>query len=85
MAMPEKLVQIKLEHLIAWCDEHDKLDWLEKTASQTVEKDGKEVPISYIQVRKAWAQEFAPELLKKKSKKKSPTMLDKIKSYRAKK
>lgn len=84
MTMPEKLVQIKLEHILDWCQEHDELDWLEKTASKTVEKDGVEKPISYIEVRKAWAQKFMPELLQKKSKKKAPTMLEKIKKYKAK-
>ena len=84
MAMPEKLVQIKLDDVMKWCEEHDELDWLEKEASKVVVKDGVEKPITYIELRKAWAQKFMPELLKKKSKKKAPTMLEKIRKYKAK-
>jgi len=84
MAMPEKLVQIKLEDIMKWCKENNALDWLEEEASKTVMKDGVEKPITYIEVRKAWAQKYRPDLLQKKSKKKSPTMLDKIKKFKAK-
>lgn len=84
MAMPDKLVQIKLEHIMDWCADNNALDWLEAKASETVVKDGVEKPITYVEVRKAWAQKYRPDLLQKKSKKKSPTMLDRIKKYKAK-
>lgn len=84
MTLPEKLVSVKLDHILQWCEENDQLDWLEKEASKTVKKDGEEKPIAYIELRRRWAEKFQPDYLKKKSKKKAPTMLEKIKRYRSK-
>lgn len=78
MKMPEKVAQIKLEHLMKWAEENDQVDWLVEEVQKTKMKNGEEVPITYIEVRQHWVEQFAPEMRQKKKQKKQPTMRDKV-------
>lgn len=78
MEMPAKVAQIKAADLIAHAQENGNVKWLKKKAAQ-IQKEEKNNMKAFAQLRKAYLQEFIPELLeKKKTTKKGKSLFDKI-------
>lgn len=78
MEMPEKVAKIKAEDLIAHAKENGHVKWLKKKASE-IEKEESNPMKAFFQLRKAYLQEFLPEMLeKKKTAKKGKSLFAKI-------
>ena len=78
MAMPEKVAQIKLEHIMEHAKKNGNVKWLKAKAAEIQEKESNPMK-AFFQLRKAYLAEFLPNLLqKKKSGKKAKSMFDKI-------
>ena len=78
MEMPKKVAQIKAEDIINHAKENGNVVWLKKTAAK-IQKNEPNNMKAFAQLRKAYLQEFIPELLeKKKTTKKGKSLFDKI-------
>lgn len=61
---------MKIEHIIEWCKEHNEVEWLKETAAKTFVKDGKERRISFIELKIEFTRKFMPEIAPKTKEKK---------------
>ena len=78
MEFPEKMAQIKLEHIMQHAKKNGNVKWLKRRASAIQEKETNPMK-AFFQLRKAYLSEFAPEVMaKKKPSKKGKSMFDKI-------
>lgn len=78
MKLPEKVAQIKSDDLIAHAKENGNVKWL-KAKAEEIAKQNLSNMKAYAALRKAYLQEFVPELLqKKKTAKKGKTLFDRI-------
>lgn len=78
MELPKKVAQIKADDLMAHAKENGNVKWLKNKAAE-IAGQGLSNMKAYAALRKAYLQEFVPELLeKKKSGKKAKTLFDRI-------
>ena len=78
MKLPEKVAQIKAEDLMAHARENGNVKWLKAKAAEIASQNLSNMK-AYAALRKAYLQEFVPELLaKKKAAKKGKTLFDRI-------
>ena len=69
---------MKVEDIIAWCQENKQVDWLKETAAKVYKnEDGKERRISFIELKLEFVKKFMPEIAPKAQAKK-PSMYDLI-------
>ena len=78
MKLPEKMMQIKSDDLIRHAKENGNVKWLKAKAAESASQNLSNMK-AYAALRKAYLQEFVPELLeKKKAAKKGKTLFEKI-------
>ena len=78
MKLPEKVAQIKAEDLMKHAKENGNVKWLKAKAAEIASQNLSNMK-AYAALRKAYLQEFVPELLeKKKAAKKGKTLFEKI-------
>ena len=76
--MPEKVAQIKAEDIMAHAKANGNVKWLKKKAAEIAKVEQNSMK-AFFQLRKAYLQEFLPELLeKKKAPKKSKSLFERI-------
>lgn len=69
---------LNIEQIVEWCKENNQVEWLKATAKKTYKtKAGVEYRITFIQLKKAFAEKFMPEIMPKAQPKK-PTFYDVI-------
>ena len=69
---------MKIDDIISWCKENEQTAWLKKEATKTYPtSNGKKRKVTFIELKKAFAEKFMPEILPV-AKEKKPTMFDKI-------
>lgn len=70
---------MKIEDIIAWCQENNQVEWLKEVASKTfpTEEEGKVRKISFIELKLEFVRKFMPEIAPKAQGKK-PSMYDLI-------
>jgi hypothetical protein len=67
---------MKLEDIINWCKENKQVAWLKATAAITYPtEDGGSRKITFIELKKEFAEKFMPEIMPK-AKEKKPSMYD---------
>lgn len=81
--------KMTIDDIIEWCKANDKVDWLKAEVAKTfpvkfIDENGnkcvdenKKRPITYVELKYNFCDEFMPEILPKKKEKK-PTMWEKI-------
>lgn len=71
---------MRIEDIIAWCQENKQVEWLKQAASKTYPtENGKERRISFIELKLEFVKKFMPEIAPKAQAKK-PSMYDLIDS-----
>ena len=69
---------MRIEDIIAWCQENKEVDWLKEAAAKTYKtEDGKERRISFIELKLEFVKKFMPSIAPKAQPKK-PSMYDLI-------
>lgn len=62
---------MKIEDIIAWCQENNQVEWLKQAASKTyTTENGKERRISFIELKLEFVREFMPDIAPKAKPKK---------------
>lgn len=75
----EKFMKIDIDYIINYCVENNKVEWLKAEAAKTfVNKNGKECKASFIQIKRAFCEEFMPDIIPRAKEEKKPTMYDRI-------
>ena len=71
---------MKIEDIIAWCQENNQVEWLKQAASKTyTTENGKERRISFIELKLEFVRKFMADIAPK-AKPKKPSMYDLINS-----
>lgn len=70
---------MKIEHIIEWCKKNNQIDWLKETINKTFPTEDGERRISFIEVKRAFAQKFMPNIIPV-AKPKKPSMYDLVNS-----
>lgn len=79
--LPEKLAQIKGEHLMKDAEANGHKEWLKAKAAEVREEEDNNMK-AFAKLRKAYLAEFHPQLLEKKKKTvKSKSIFDKIAEF----
>lgn len=75
---PKIIGEITQEFIENYCEANNQGEWLLSILDKTDKrKDGKEIPISFMSVRKEFALKFFPKIIK--GKKKEPTWAERMK------
>lgn len=73
---------MNIDDIIAWCKANNQVDWLKAEAKKTyINKNGKECPISFIQIKYDFCRMFMADIIPvAKEPKDTISMYDKIKN-----
>ena len=71
--------KMNFNDIVEWCKANNQVEWLKETVGKTVvyEKDGMEMAraITFVEIKRLFAEEFMPEILPV-AKEKKPSMFD---------
>lgn len=69
--------KMTLDDIIAWCKANNQVEWLKATAAKTFPTEEGTRKITFIEIKRAFAAMFMPEIMPK-AEPKQPSMWDRI-------